>query len=56
MSRAGWRPALAVNMVSETGDIKNDNALLLQQGNLPSPRDRISKSSSQKSIVMPENL
>ena len=35
-----------MNIVSEIGDIKNDNALLLQQGNLLSPRDRISKSSA----------
>lgn len=35
-----------MNIVSETGDIKNDNALLLQWGNLLSPRDRISKSSA----------
>lgn len=31
---------LHMNIVSEIGDIKNDNALLLQQGNLLSPRDR----------------
>ena len=37
---------LDMNIVSEIGDIKNDNALLLQQGNLLSPRDRISKSSA----------
>lgn len=37
---------LDMNIVSETGEIKNDNALLLQQGNLLSPRDRISKSSA----------
>lgn len=37
---------LDMNIVSEIGDIKNDNALLLQQGNLRSPRDRISKSSA----------
>lgn len=37
---------LDMNIVSETGDIKNDNALLLQRENLLSPRDRISKSSA----------
>lgn len=35
-----------MNIVSETGDIKNDNALLLQQVNLMSPRDRILNSSA----------
>lgn len=37
---------LDMNIVSETGDIKNDNALLLQQVNLMSPRDRILNSSA----------
>lgn len=37
---------LDMNIVSETGYIKNDNAFLLQQGNLMSPRDRISNSSA----------
>lgn len=37
---------LDMNIVSETGYIKNDNALLLQQGNLLSARDRISNSSA----------
>lgn len=39
-----WQPDM--NIVSETRDIKNDNALLLQQGNLLSPRHRISKPSA----------